>query len=118
MNKQDVPPGPFLDYAGAIKEAVDIPVVAVGKLDDPLLAARALSDGTCDMVALGRQFLCDPHWVRKVQQGRAAEIVHCIYCQTCHRALHNNEEIYCAQNLNLYGEPSYKKHPAGEDGIV
>jgi len=115
---KDVPPGPFLDYAGAIKEAVDIPVVAVGKLDDPSLAARALSDGTCNMIALGRQFLCDPHWVRKVQQGRDKEIVHCIYCQTCHRALHNNEEIYCAQNLNLYGEPSYKKHPAGEDGIV
>lgn len=115
---KDVPPGPFLDYAGAIKEVVDIPVVAVGKLDDPSLAARALSDGTCDMVALGRQFLCDPHWVRKVQQGREEEIVHCKYCQTCHRALHNNEEIYCAQNLNLYGKPSYKKHPAGEEGIV
>jgi 2,4-dienoyl-CoA reductase-like NADH-dependent reductase (Old Yellow Enzyme family) len=96
---------------------VNIPVVAVGKLDDPLLAARALSDGTCDMIALGRQFLCDPHWVRKIQQGREEEIVHCKYCQTCHRALHNNEEIYCAQNINLYGTPSYKKHPAGEDGI-
>jgi len=115
---KDVPPGPYLEYAGAIKEAVDIPVVAVGKLDDPLLAAQALSDNTCDMVALARQFLCDPHWVRKVQQGREEEIVHCKYCQTCHRALYKNEEIYCIQNRNLYGKPSYRKPPAGEDGAV
>ena len=115
---KDVPPGPYLDYAGAIKEVVDIPVVAVGKLDDPFLAAQALFDGKCDMVALGRQFLCDPHWVRKVEQGREKEIVHCKYCRTCHRALHNSEEIYCVQNLHLYGEPCYKKQPAGEAGIV
>ncbi len=113
LSKQ-APPGPFLEYAGAVKKVVRIPVVAVGKLDDPALAAKALSDGTCDMVALGRQLLCDPHWVKKVQQGQEKEIVHCIYCQTCHKALHKNKDIYCAQNRNLYGKPSYRKQSTDE----
>jgi len=106
---KDVPPGSYLDYAKAIKEEINIPVVAVGKLDDPSLAASALSHGKCDLVALARQFLCDPYWTHKVQEDREGEIVHCKYCETCHRALHKGVEIYCAQNLNLYGKPSYKK---------
>lgn len=106
---KDVPPGPYLDFAKAVKETVSIPVVAVGKLDDPALAVQALYDGKCDLVALGRQFLCDPHWPVKVQEGRENDIIHCNYCETCHRALYKGVDIHCAQNLNLYGRPSYKK---------
>jgi 2,4-dienoyl-CoA reductase-like NADH-dependent reductase (Old Yellow Enzyme family) len=106
---KDIPHGVFLDYAGAIKEAVNIPVVAVGKLDDVSLAEEALAQGKCDMIALGRQLLCDPYWAQKVKEGREKEIVHCDYCDTCHVALHNGREIVCAQNLNLYDKPSYKK---------
>ena len=105
---KETPPGPFLDYAGAIKEAVDIPVVAVGKLDDPSLAGSAISEGKCDMVALGRQLLCDPYWPVKTQEGREEEIVHCKYCETCHKALYDSTDIFCSQNLNLYGKPRYK----------
>jgi len=110
---KDTPPGPYLDYAKVIKDAVDVPVVAVGKLDNPMLAEKSLAQGQCDMIALARQLLCDPYWVLKVQSDRAHEIVHCNYCETCHRALHDGKEIYCAQNRNLYGKPSYKKHPDG-----
>lgn len=106
---KDVPPGPYLDFANAVKGAVNIPVVAVGKLDDPGLAARAIDDGKCDFVALGRQLLCDPHWVVKVHHGREEDIIHCKYCETCHRALYKGVDIHCAQNLNLYGKPSYMK---------
>jgi len=106
---KDVPPGPYLDFAKAVKEKISIPVVAVGKLDDPALAAQAIYDGKCDLVALGRQFLCDPHWPVKVQEGRKDDIIHCNYCDMCHRALYRGIDIHCAQNLNLYGRPSYKK---------
>jgi 2,4-dienoyl-CoA reductase-like NADH-dependent reductase (Old Yellow Enzyme family) len=106
---KDTPPGPFLTYAAAIKKEVNVPVIAVGKLDDPLLAARAIRDGKCDMIALARQLLCDPYWVSKVEGGRAKEITHCNYCNTCHTAQQRGEEIFCSQNLNLVGEPVYKK---------
>ncbi len=107
---KDTPPGPFLDYAGAIKRAVDVPVIAVGKLDDPAIATMALAEGKCDMIALGRQLICDPYWARKVEEGRKGEIVHCSYCLTCHKAQQSGEDLRCSQNMNMYGEPVYKGH--------
>ena len=104
---KDTPPGPFLAYAAAIKQAVKVPVIAVGKLDDPLLAAKRHQDGKCDMIALARQLICDPYWVSKVEEGRTEEIVHCNYCNTCHTAQQCGEDLRCAKNLNLFGEPVY-----------
>ena len=109
---KDTPPGPFLDYAVAIKRIVDVPVIAVGKLNDPVLAAMALVEGKCDMIALARQLLCDPYWVRKVQDGRAGEIVRCGYCMTCHTTQQRGEEVRCVQNLNICGPPIYKARRA------
>jgi 2,4-dienoyl-CoA reductase-like NADH-dependent reductase (Old Yellow Enzyme family) len=108
MPLKDTPPGPFLDYAAAIKQAVNIPVIAVAKLDDWIIASRALVDGKCDMVALARQLLCDPYWARKVQSGLSNDIVHCKYCMTCHTAQQRGEAVRCAQNYNLFGKPIYK----------
>ena len=105
---KDTSPGPFLDYAAAIKQAVNIPVIAVAKLDDWVIASRALVNGKCDMVALARQLLCDPYWARKVQSGRSKDIVHCKYCMTCHTAQQRGEAVRCAQNHNLFGKPIYK----------
>ena len=101
-------PGPFLDYAAAIKKVVDVPVIAVGKLDDPVLASKAVVDGKCDLIALARQLLCDPFWAQKVKSSRSEEIIHCNYCMTCHTAQQRGERVRCAQNENLYGEPIYK----------
>ncbi|MGD8228354.1 MAG: NADH:flavin oxidoreductase, partial [Desulfobacteraceae bacterium] len=106
---QDTPPGPFLPYAAAIRRAVHVPVIGVAKLDDPMIASEALVKGKCDLIALGRQLLCDPYWPGKVQDGRTHEIVHCKYCMTCHTALLKSKEVRCAQNLNLFGKPHYKE---------
>ncbi len=106
---KDTPPGPFLGYAAAIKKAVNVPVIAVGKLDDPSLASGAVADGKCDMIALARQLICDPYWSMKAESGRTGEIVHCTYCNVCHTAQQKGEDIRCAQNLNLFGEPVYKR---------
>ena len=106
---KDTPPGPFLGYAAAIKKAVNVPVIAVGKLDDPSLASSAIADGKCDMTALARQLICDPYWSTKVESGRAGEIVRCTYCNSCHTAQQKGEDIRCAQNLNPFGEPVYKR---------
>jgi 2,4-dienoyl-CoA reductase-like NADH-dependent reductase (Old Yellow Enzyme family) len=97
----DTPPGPFLDYAAAIKEAIDVPVVAVAKLDDPGLASDAVASGKCDFIALARQMICDPYWPEKVRQRQLEKIIRCKYCMTCHTAQQQGERIRCAQNKNL-----------------
>ena len=60
--RPDVFPGYQLPYARAIREAVGIPVIGVGMLGTPALAEYALQDSACDLVAVGRAYLHDPHW--------------------------------------------------------
>jgi NADPH2 dehydrogenase len=60
--KPDVKPGYQVPYARAIKEALDVPVIAVGVLDDPAVAEATLANGDADLVAIGRGILRDPYW--------------------------------------------------------
>ena len=50
------------DLAKQIRDAVDIPVIAVGMITEPLQAETIIRTGQADMVALAREFLRDPHW--------------------------------------------------------
>ncbi|MCR2803472.1 NADH:flavin oxidoreductase/NADH oxidase [Paenibacillus soyae] len=57
-----VEPGYQVHAAEAVKEALGVPVIAVGILEDPKVAAGVLKDGKADMVAVARGLLRDPHW--------------------------------------------------------
>ncbi|MGO4888181.1 NADH:flavin oxidoreductase/NADH oxidase [Anaerobacillus sp. MEB173] len=49
-------------FARKFKETFDIPIIAVGKLDNPYLANSVIGNGDADMVAVGRGMLRDPQW--------------------------------------------------------
>ncbi|OMF30061.1 NADPH dehydrogenase [Paenibacillus sp. FSL H8-0548] len=55
-------PGYQIPFARAFKQALDVPIIAVGKLDDPLLAEATLANEDADLVAVGRGMLNDPYW--------------------------------------------------------
>ena len=55
-------PGYQVPFASLIKRAVSVPVIAVGMLDDPLLAEHVVRSGEADAVAIARGFLRDKHW--------------------------------------------------------
>ena len=92
------PGGVFLHLARAIKAVVRVPIIAVGRLHDPELAAMAVREGHADMVALGRQLIADPEWPRKVREGRTDEIRPCIACNTCVDSMREGEHITCLVN--------------------
>lgn len=71
-----------------VKEAVNIPVIGVGRINDPTLALAAIKGGYMDFVALGRQSICDPHFPEKVKEGRLDEILSCTGCMQ--RCLYDN----------------------------
>lgn len=77
-----------------VKEVVSIPVIGVGRINDATLALSAIQSNAMDFVALGRQSICDPHFPRKVQEGRLDEIFTCTGCMQ--RCLYTNmfEEGY------------------------
>ncbi len=55
-------PGYQVPYARAIKDALGVPVIAVGNLDDPRLAEATIANNDADMVAVARGMLRDPYW--------------------------------------------------------
>jgi 2,4-dienoyl-CoA reductase-like NADH-dependent reductase (Old Yellow Enzyme family) len=55
-------PGWLADYAGEVRAATRLPVIAVGELEDPLLAERLLQSGKADAIALARGALREPRW--------------------------------------------------------
>jgi 2-enoate reductase len=46
--------GIFLDYAARVRAEAAVPVIAVGRLGNPLVAMDAVDSGKTDFVALGR----------------------------------------------------------------
>lgn len=73
-----------LKYVRRVKEMVSIPVIGVGRLNDPALIAGALEAGDLDFAALGRESVCDPHLPEKIREGRLDEILTCTGCmQRC-----------------------------------
>lgn len=73
-------PGFNVCNAKRVKEAVQIPVIAVGRINDPALAENILAEGYADFISMGRAQLADPEFVKKAREGRAEEIVKCIAC--------------------------------------
>jgi 2,4-dienoyl-CoA reductase-like NADH-dependent reductase (Old Yellow Enzyme family) len=62
-------PGYQVPFARAIKEALQVPVIAVGNLDDPLLAEAVLGNGDADLVGVARGMLRDPYWALHALQA-------------------------------------------------
>ncbi len=77
------PRGLLVPYAAAIRKAVGVPVIAVGRISDPFLAERVLADGQADFVALGRPMLADPDYPNKALAGRVDDIRACPACNDC-----------------------------------
>lgn len=59
-------PGTHAGYqvplARAIKENLNVPVIAVGRLDEPVLANAVIGNEDADLVAVGRGMLRNPYW--------------------------------------------------------
>lgn len=49
-------------FARVYKQALGVPVIAVGVLEDPLVAEAALANEDADLAAVGRGMLDDPYW--------------------------------------------------------
>ncbi len=96
------PLGTFVPQAEAIKKAVNIPVIAVGRINSPQLAEEIVSQNRADLVALGRQLIADPYWVKKSQEGRYEEIVSCDSCnKNCVKFIPGVGKPQTSQDLSL-----------------
>ncbi|GAB3696804.1 mycofactocin system FadH/OYE family oxidoreductase 2 [Saccharopolyspora tripterygii] len=94
-----IPPGYALFISNAIRKAVDLPVVGVGRIKDPLQAERALEEGHCDLVGVVRGQIADADFAAKARSGHATEIRTCLSCnQECVGRMGLNRWLGCIEN--------------------
>jgi len=107
-------PGFNVWRAKKLKEAVGLPVIAVGRFTEPSLADEVIARGKADLVAFGRQFLADPDFLIKAREGRPEDIRKCIACnQGCiERLMLGEGKIRCAINPETGQEILCPKGPA------
>lgn len=77
--------------AKAVKENVNIPVIAANLIRSPEQAEKQIKEGTQDFVSLGRPHIADPDWVCKTQEGKTVR--RCICCLNCIESMQNNAYI-------------------------
>jgi len=108
------PEGIFLDYAAGIRAEVAVPVIAVGRLGNPLVAIAAVESGKADFVALGRTLLADPDWVNKVERNEPVR--RCIACNTCVDDMRGGDQLSCLVNPTAARELDFSEAhlPRGE----
>ncbi|HOI74383.1 MAG TPA: FAD-dependent oxidoreductase [Syntrophales bacterium] len=96
----DTEAGFNLFRARAIREQVEVPVIAVGRINDPRLADRAIAAGDADLVSFGRQHLADPDFLAKAREGRWDDIRWCVSCnQGCiERLMFEMQPVTCTFN--------------------
>jgi len=66
-------PGYQAEMSAQIRRAADVPTIAVGMLDHPQLAEEVVRNGRADVVAIGRGFLRNPHWVKEAADALQVE---------------------------------------------
>ena len=109
-----IPDAPFLDFAARVKARINVPVIAVGRLGDPAVAAAALADGKADFIALGRSLLADENWPNKVREGEPVR--RCLACNSCVDGMRGGDKLACIINARAVRERDFagRNPPRGE----
>jgi len=91
-----------VNSAEEVKKVCSIPVITVGRINDPIIAESVLKAGKADFVAMGRASLTDPELPNKAKAGDFDDIRYCIGCTVgCLGLLYKDVPIKCILNPTL-----------------
>ncbi len=91
--------GLYTYLAASIRQVVDVPVIAFGRIVDPVQADKVLAAGEADMVIMNRSLIADPHLPNKAQAGQLDEIRQCMgYNEGCIDRIYTGRGVTCVQN--------------------
>ena len=94
-----VPRAAFAENTAALREIVDVPVIASNRIHAPAVAEQILADGQADLVSMARPLLADPQLPAKLAEGRANQVVACISCnQACLDKVFDGKRASCLVN--------------------
>ena len=104
-----VPVGINVEVAAAIKAVASAPVIVTGRLNDPELMGKILSEGKADMIGVTRALMADPEFLKKIASGQAGKIRKCIGANDCH---YPEKSASCAVNATLGREREMRFMPS------
>ena len=93
-----IPMGFGIYMSAELKKVLKIPVVAFGRINDPVQAEAILADGNADMIGMCRQLICDPETPNKALEGRENQIRHCVACYEGCGMVTDQEGVACIHN--------------------
>jgi 2,4-dienoyl-CoA reductase (NADPH2) len=103
--------GGWVPLAAAVKQAVTIPVIAIGRLDAEL-GEEILRGGKADFISFNRRLMADPELPNKLAEGRPEDIRPCTGCTTCFDNNEHGNPPLCQVNAALGKEKEYEIKPA------
>lgn len=113
MPPVDAGKGCIVDLVAQIKPMVNVPVIVVQRIVDPLQAEDILERGQADIIGLGRALICDPDWAKKAAAGLLDDIRRCIgCCQGCYDEIRAGRSWTCLYNPEAGKEDEYKINKA------
>ena len=99
MPPMAIPPGSLIYLSAGIKEMVSLPVICVGRINDPIQAEKILANGQADLIGMCRAIICDPELPQKSREGRLDDIRTCVACmEGCTGHIARGKPITCIQN--------------------
>jgi N-methyl-L-proline demethylase len=95
---QGMPSAPHLDFAGEVRTQTNLAVLHAAKIDDVATARHAIAEGKVDLIGMTRAQMADPYLVRKILEGREAEIRPCVGATYCLDRIYAAGEALCIHN--------------------
>ncbi|MEJ2911948.1 NADPH-dependent 2,4-dienoyl-CoA reductase [Pseudoalteromonas sp. C12FD-1] len=103
-----VPPGAFKEASKRLKSVVNVPVIAVNRINTPDIANQILNDDEADLISMARPLLADPEFFNKYQNQQTKQINICIGCnQGCLDHVFKNKRATCLVNPQAAFELDY-----------
>ena len=113
------PYGFMVSYSKKIKELVSIPVSVVGRIVTPEAAEAVITNGSADIIALGRSLLADPDFANKCAAGHCCSVRTCMMCNKgCTDNIQNRAFLSCVLNAENGYEGSRQITPAASSKRV
>ena len=118
-----------IHVAKAVKDSgAKLVVAAAGGYGDPVWNEKFIAEGMLDMVAVGRQFICDSDYGKKISEDRPEDIVPCQRCAKCHVPYEKGPWVFvCSGNPKMglmnrldqmVSAPGYRKKVAVVGGGI
>jgi NADPH-dependent 2,4-dienoyl-CoA reductase/sulfur reductase-like enzyme len=107
-----LPRGFMVPLAQGIKEVTNIPVIAVGRINDIRLAEEIVEKGQADLVSIGRALIADPEFPQKAMEHRLMEIRPCIACNEGCINMLPLKPVTCVLNAAVGKEEEFHFRPA------